>query len=438
MTVRLHLQMLIVVLVVTGCDVPVRDLDTGGIALAGAGGWGSQAVDEAGAGGASRAEPACAHGFAVVSSDYQSSNVSLLDPTGEVLSASFISSGSTTAGLSASLSGDVVLPTRSTRAGRLALIDRSPASVLTWVDLRSGEVEAQLSVATGFDSNPHDYVELSPSKAYVLRFDENLASGREPFDGGNDVLVVDPTAPAITGRIDLAPAMAGVASRFVAHPDRAARVRDRVVVVLGVYRTDLLETAPSRLVVIDPLADAIVQTVVLDGYHACSSLAVSPDEDELAVACAGEWGGDDRPDIDTSGLVRLRVADQLEIVHRHRAIDFGQGPIAFGLDYASRRYLLLTTYGQFDGRGEPAADDTLIELDLETNESRGVLRSAGKPFTLGDVRCDSTCGVCVVTDAERQGGVVHRLTVEHGGVSEPTAIRVDDEIGLPPRCLAEF
>ena len=438
MTRRFPLLLALVLFAATGCDVPVRHLDTGGIALAGAGGSGSQREGAAGAGGASRQEPACVRGFVVVSSDYQSSNVSLLDPTGEVLSASFLSSGSTSAGLSAPLSGDVVLPTRSARTDRTVLIDRSPASVLTWVDLRSGEVTAQLSVATGFASNPHDYIELSASKAYVLRYEKNLTSGQEPFDEGDDVLVVDPSAPAITGRIELTPALADVAPRFLAHPERAALAGDRVVVVLGAYRADFLETAPSRLVAIDPVTDAIVQTLVLDGYRACSSLAVSPDEDELAVACAGEWGGDNRPGLDTSGVVRVRIADQLEIAHRHRAADFGPDPVAAGLAYASRGRLLFTTYGHDAEPDESAAEDRLIELDLQTSEAREVLRSAGEPFTLGDVRCDAACGACFVVDAERDGGIVHRFAVTPGGVSEPTAIRVENEIGLPPRCLGDF
>ena len=81
---------LITSMAATACDVDDTDLITTGVNL--------------------REDPAAkARGFAVVSSDYESYNVSLLSLRGEVQSESVISSGSASAGLSAPLT-DVVMP----------------------------------------------------------------------------------------------------------------------------------------------------------------------------------------------------------------------------------------------------------------------------------------------------------------------------------------
>src|SRR5258708_24973637 len=100
-------------------------------------------------GGAHNDAGPCGRGVAVVTSDYMSWSVSLLDLEGNVISPSVISSASATTGLSAPLSGDVVLPSTPAHGDTLVLIDSYRASILTWVDVKSGAVRGQLSVSTG-------------------------------------------------------------------------------------------------------------------------------------------------------------------------------------------------------------------------------------------------------------------------------------------------
>ena len=121
----------------------------------------------------------CGRGIVVVSSDYASTNVSFVGLDGGVLSPSVVSSATTTTGLSSPFSGDVVLPTMPAFGDRIVLIDRYPASVLTWVDVVSGAVASQLAVATGFVANPQDYLEASSSRAYVTRYESNPLAGRQ-------------------------------------------------------------------------------------------------------------------------------------------------------------------------------------------------------------------------------------------------------------------
>src|SRR5579859_7881102 len=109
-------------------------------------------------------------GFAVVNSDYMMSTiVSLVDATTAKLAQDdCLDSGSTSQSLSMALSSDVVLPSQTQLGNQLVLIDRTN-SVLDFLSATTCKVSQQLSVATGFYSNPHDVISLSPTKSYVTR-----------------------------------------------------------------------------------------------------------------------------------------------------------------------------------------------------------------------------------------------------------------------------
>ena len=410
-------------LLLAGCDVKDHTPEETGFDFGGAGAGGAGAT--------------CARGAAVVSSDYLTSNVALFGLDGRVVSSSLISSGSAEGGLSLALGGDVALPTERATGERLVLLDRYPASVITWVDLETAEVPAQLSVTTGFSANPHDYVRVSPTKAYVPRFEQNLDAGHEPFDQGNDVLVIDPSIPEITGRIDLLDAMAGEDARFLPRADRAVRVEDRVYVLLGSHSEDF-ESTDSRVVAIDTADDSLADVLVLSGLRGCAGLALSPDASEIAVSCSGAWEGDSVANVPEAGVARVGLYPAFQEIERYPAETFFEGSVSTGVSYAGPARLVFSTYGRFATEDLPPADDTLIELDLESGDFRVLFRSEETPFTLGDVRCDAACGVCFITDAARDGGVVHRFAVGEDGLSLDQAITLDTSLGLPPRLLGWF
>src|SRR5690606_11304712 len=116
-------------------------------------------------------------------------------------SGSLISSGSADTHLNAPLSGDVVFT--SSRMTKITLLDRYPASVLSLVDPKSAEVNGQMNLRTGFNANPQDYLQLSPTVALVSRHEANPRPGREPFDVGDDLLIVNPELFSISARVDL-------------------------------------------------------------------------------------------------------------------------------------------------------------------------------------------------------------------------------------------
>ncbi|HTV19266.1 MAG TPA: hypothetical protein VMG12_11360 [Polyangiaceae bacterium] len=377
-------------------------------------------------------------GFAVVGGDFSSTTISLLGVDGQVQSSSFISSASTDPGLSAALGGDVVLPSTTQRGGELVLLDRLPGSVLTWVAIETAEVRAQLSVATGFSSNPHDYVPFSPTQAFVPRFEPNLMGGAEPFDGGNDVLVVNPATLTIDDRIDLMPALAGEAAGFYPRAERALMAGGKLRVLAVGLNADFTDSADSRLITIDPMTHAIDSVLVLAGLKACSSLRPSPDGSALAIACNGAFGTDPALGFPDSGVVLVDVADEPVESARFTADTLGVGPInqAAWLDDT---HLALLTFGRFSADGTLAeADDEARTLDLDAGAASEPWLTTG-PFSLGDVACALDAGACLVADAETDGGVVHTLVVGAAGeVMLTGSVKPDVATGLPPRSLGTF
>ncbi len=371
-------------------------------------------------------------GLVVVDTDYQSSNVALLGESGSVLSPSLLSSGTGATGLSAPLSGDAVLPGPAAH-GRIVVIDRSSA-VISWIEPGTAKVVAQLSVATGFYSNPQDYVEASPHRAYVPRLGDNAHAGREPFDAGNDVLVIDPAVPRITGRIDLMPAMKGEDPKYLPRANRVVLSGGRLYTLLSGYAADFCDTSPeSRLVGFDPDTNQISDVLVLKGLHGCTAMSLSPDGGTLAVNCSGfEQCGD--PVMVESGVALVSLGSSPSVARRFAAADLGQGALAFGVAWAGTHTLLVSTFGQAADASGPARQDSLLELDTKTGAHRVVLQS--EAFALGDVRCIAE-KECFAADAGR--GLVYRFGIDGGGqLGAPRAFHTGSGLGLPPRYLGWF
>jgi hypothetical protein len=381
----------------------------------------------------------CGRGMVVVQSDYQSSNVSLIDFDGQVLSESLISSSTESSGFGVRLSGDVVTPNSEQNGPEIVLIDRYPAGVLRFVELATARVTSELSVATGFRANPQDYLPLGPGRAYVARYEANPNAGREDWDGGGDVLVVDPSVPAITGRIDLSAALADEPSKFSPHPARLLDVSGRIFAVLAAYAADYSSAAESRLVELDPETDTLRSTLLLEGLHGCTALAVSPDERTLAVACTGDDLRSTQPKLEGSGLALVDIEAAPRLARRFDASQLANTPLGFGVTYAAPERLLFSTLGHFDDSGAPAAQDALMLLHTDSGVVDELLQSAGEPFTLGGARCTSKCGLCFAADAKRAGGSVLRFAVDSAGdLAAPSEIRVETRVGLPPRYLGVF
>jgi len=371
-----------------------------------------------------------------VRTDYQSANVSLLDFAGVTLSESFISSASASVGLSTPLSGDVTLPNDFMPHEEIVVLDRFPASVISWVDVETAAVRTQLSVATGFPANVRDYIQVDGAKAYVTRYETNLEPGREAFDSGGDVLVIDSQVPSIIASIDLSSAALGL-DEFLPHPSAMVRVGDDVVVLLTPYHAGFTGADDSRLVRIDTADDEIKEVFVLDGLKGCSGLAVSRARREVAVSCSGIFDSNTVDVPATSGLVRVAVAEPFEEIDRYPAADLDAGPLGLWTAYAGDSQLLVSAMGNLDLNGEAERPDVLASLDINAGDFSAVPGVSTAPFDLGEIRCAADCGNCFATDANAPG--VWRVPLlESGELGAAELLPVPAGDGLPPRYLGFF
>jgi hypothetical protein len=393
---------------VTACNVNDPLLTTGGMTL------------DAGNGSLDGGNALCPKALVVLDTDYKSTNVSLASPTGAVLSEVLISSGTGTTGLSTPLSGDVVLPLATPPSSSVVLLDRSP-SVVTWVDPATASVLAQLNVSTGFFSNPHDYLEVSPSKAYVTRYETNAQPGRMPNDGGGDVLIVDHQAFAITGRIDLADP---TDTLFTPHPDHVILVRDQAWVVLHRYPADNFDSiGDARVVGISIADDSVAWTVDLPGFADCAGVAVSPSGNTVALSCSGLAGA-------RTGVVLLDATASRPAPKGTFDVASKLGTLpGFSLAFASETLLLGTTLGY------SAKSDAAYTIDTASG-SIDPLLDGGAPFVLGDVRCAPGCtDLCFLADANDAVKALHSWKVANGALAMHSTLSVDPSIGLAPRLL---
>jgi len=391
-------------LLLLACNVESKAGDTGGATL--------------GDGGS------CPRGIALVSSDRSSSNLGLLDLQGKVLSASVLSSGSRPVGISQVLSGDVVLPQAAPASGAVVLIDRFPNAVLTFIEAKTGVIQGQLSVATGFPSNPHDYVEVSPSKAYVTRYGDNASAGKEPFDSGSDILVVDPVARKITGSVPL-PKLGALLPR----PDRmlAMPKHAQVWLTLQRFNVNFREVGDSELAGVSTQTDTLAWTTPLTGARNCGAMALSPSGQRAVIACSGPLI-DNRTNVAGSMLVVLDTQTSPPVVQKQilpaGALD---SVFAQGVAFASESVVIGTTYGdKVSGK-----TDRIYMANIDTDEQR-VLLDTKAAFVLGDdVRCLGACADrCFVPDASL--GVLH--VVRANGDLERT-VTGGATFGLAPRAL---
>ena len=366
----------------------------------------------------------CARAITVIDSDYTSTNVSVISPDGKVLSESIVSSGSAPAGISTALSGDVVLPSAPQASGRLVLIDRTNAA-LTWIDPKSAKVLHQLSVGTGFGSNPHDYLEVSATKAYVTRYETNPTPGKAPFDAGGDVLVVDPTAFSVTASIPLAKPDDGV---YLPRADRMLSVGGEVWVMLERLDASFAPAGSSRIAGIDTKTDEIAWTLDLPNAENCGGVALSPSRKTAAVSCSGDYNDPTGATGRALILLDATTSPPKEIQRFDAAttkIDAALGP---SLAFAGDNLLVGVASGNFGDK-----NDIAFALTVDTGDEKPLF-DAGNSYVLGGVYCTPGCSArCFLADAQANG--VRSFTIGNSGLTAGPTISVDPSIGLPPREL---
>jgi hypothetical protein len=401
-----------------GCGVEPVQKDTGGVSGAG--------------------DTSCPNGAAVVLSDYASSQVALLGLDGTVLSESFISSASSqTNGLAYPLSGSVGLPSARPGSGSVVLIDRYGTNVITWLDPETAAVTRQMTVGTGFESNPQDYLEVGAGRAYVTRWGENGGAGREPFDAGSDVLILDLDQRSLAGRIEL-PRQ----DEFPPRPARMVRVGEQALVVLQRLSLDFQSMGTSQLMGIDIAADRVSFTQELEGLKNCEAPRLSPSGKRLAIACSGRLTPEGASaNLDESGVVLLDVEVlPPTLVAKLPASQLVGAALQGDLRFVSDSLLLVKTQTALGGQGNNA----LYSVSLPEGSARLLLEAhpdsdgSGKGWVFGDIFCAPGCSpVCLLADADLS--VLQRIDFSqpaNPALAEPLTIA--PRTGLPPRNLGAW
>jgi hypothetical protein len=374
-----------------------------------------------------------ATGLVVAATDeVQAANIGIVDSSGFVRSSSVISTASTKADFSTALGGDLAFPSTVTDSTDLVILDRYPGSVITWLDVSTPKptVRAQLSVATGFAANLHDYIPYSADKVFVTRFDSNSSPGQEPFDSGGDLLVIDlidPKTPQIVRRVDIASALPA-GNQYFAHPDRARLLPDGKIYVVVPYYDVNHHSGASYLAVVDPETERVESYALLKGVSGCSGIDAAPDARSLAIACSGSWQGTGRADASTSAIVGVSIAPLRELWRMGVGTD--RRSFGFTATFADSHHVIATRLGDL---GPPILNDTVELIDIDAGTSATLIESAGQPASLSVGPCATQVGLCFLADASRNQIV--RLDLNASGDYAITKFNWHDPVGLRPRLL---
>jgi hypothetical protein len=379
---------------------------------------------------------AAIRGMAVLGSDYSSSSLSLLDRDGNVVKDGCFNSGTGGGGLSMTLSGDVVLPTRIPVGSDILLVDRSNA-VLTWIDPASCAPLRQLSVATGFAPNPHDVAVISATKAYVTRADQNATPtpALEDFDEGSDLLIIDPSQAKIVGHIDLKPF--APAPDVLPRADRALLIDGTVFVSLNAISADYVNATygTGRIVMVNSATDQVVGTIDLPGAKNCGALDYIPSTKQLLVACDGAYS-DGPQQSTTSAIVVVDVAAAPPaVVAQIPAADVGGLPFGNGAIAALDANTIL---GVTLGTMSNLPPDRLWAVHVDGSLPVKVFESA-EGYALSALLVDREKGRVFAADATTLNPAFLRtFTFATGAFSADKTIKSEPTHKLPPRALAWF
>lgn len=255
-----------------------------------------------------------APGFALVTTDYVTTAIALLDVQGELITEAWIDSGTMPAGITTTIGGDVVLPSSPPADGTLTLIDRLGVDVVTRIEVPSGHVLQQLHAQssetdeTGFRANPQDWQVLDSQNALLSRHEPNLNVSATELDKGNDVLWMNLASGSTTMRLDFASLDTQTNSATIyARPSQMARVGAFVAIGTARLSLDFRTAGPGAIALLDIRTRQLTRIDVPELSN-CGSVAAVPGMTSVWVLCAGETFSDTQQRRTKAGVVRFDIA----------------------------------------------------------------------------------------------------------------------------------
>jgi hypothetical protein len=284
---------------------------------------------------------------------YTTTSVSITDLTGTNRMDDCIHSGSTVAGLTTALTGNVYLPSTPLPNGEIALID-SGNEVVTFLDPSNCSVKRQIRVGPSADQvYPQDFLWVAADSAYVSRNRANPTptAAINDFDEGNDILIINPLTGALQGRIDLETGTAPQDDKtFRVKPSQMTKLNGKVFVALNnIANGGGAKGGDGRVAVIDITTSKVADTLIFPGIRNCGAVTVAG-PDEIVVACNGDYASDNQQ-IDFSGIALYKLSTKTTTVVR--ATPFGE-PINNGQAAALGKRFFATTYGEYMNPTKPS------------------------------------------------------------------------------------
>jgi hypothetical protein len=367
--------------------------------------------------------------LAILSSDYKSSSLALYDPASQKLVDDCLPP--------ATLSKDTAL-TSGTQGGEVVVVDRY-RSLVDFVIPSICRLRAQLSVSTGgFNANPHDVVHVSSSKAYVVRYEKNPAPtpATDDFDDGDDLLIIDPSVPVVTGRIDMSSQATTVAGMTLqARPDHAVLLGGLVYVTLNNLAADFSVAGPGRVVIVDPATDTVTGTIDLPAQTGCSGLVADEDAKKLYVSCGGEFSDADQTA--SSALVEIDVSGTKPALGKIvTGKSLGTQPVSALPAALFGGNAFTATAGALDfNSGNQTAPDTFYSIAIETGAGTKIID--GGAFNLGRPAVDPSKKTLYLPDGDPVTPRVRVFDVS-GVAAAVTPFEPNPTEHLPPREVAWY
>ena len=384
--------------------------------------------------------------FAVVSSDYSETSIAVLDEGFVMLDESWVNSGTTFPGLVATLSGDVVLPNRQAGDGSFTVVDRFLTDVISRFYVPSGNLSGQVRThgeVADYSSNPHDLIFVDETSAWATRYEPNLDPNAASENGGTDLVEIDPTTMALTGRrIDLSTlnATGSVATPsgpvevpVYARPSRGVRVGSILVVGLDGLSGAFDAAGPGMAAIVD-LNDGSVEGLPLgEGLASCGNATPVPGAPtKVMVGCVGfaRPYGEEAQTRASAGVVRVAIdGEGARVEATWRATDDPDSAIAVqALVALDEARVAAVDFGDF----EAGTADALYLMNIETGEQH-LLHESPSAFEIGFSAYDPDTNRLYVPDAG--ANAVLELTIREDGGTEVGSMSIAPSIGFPPRAV---
>lgn len=257
------------------------------------------------------------------------------------------------------------------------------------------------------------------------------------FDEGDDLLIIDPSKPAVTGRIDMSAHATTVAGATLqARPDRALLANGLVYVTLNSLAADFSVAGAGRVAIVDPAADTVAGVIDLPDQTGCSGLAYVEATKRLYVSCGGATSDADQTA--KSALVEIDLSGATPALGKIiPAKSLGTQPLTYLSVVVLRGIAYVGTAGALDFKTNMmTAPDSLFAITLDTGTPTKVID--GGAYNLGRFALDPTSKALLLPNADAVTPRIHIFDVSTDTAVEGTMFEANPAEHLPPREIAAY